>query len=343
MRCWQVVVATFFVLGIKAAYGQPAGVEANAVFREAQVLMENGKVAAGCEAFEKSQELEAATATLGSLGRCRERNRQLATAWRVFLEVQRQTQGARDKEGRRWNRLATARVEALEPVLSKLTIVVAAGTRVEGLVVRREEDVVSEGQWSRALPVDGGVHEIRVTAPGYAEWSHRIAIGDEKDVKVVQVPRLLVSAGGTALSERPEEPEKTEEVEEAEEKAGERRERRGSRGNDRWQTVAPYFASGTAVVFAGVALGVGLSGASTYAKAVADQDAQKRAEHWHSANQKKAISMALGATSFAFAGVAVWLFHRAAKREEASLEREQMSLVPQVTRHSLGVVFTTEY
>ena len=121
------------------------------------------------------------------------------------------------------------------------------------------------------------------------------------------------------------------------------RPRQTSRPGDRWREVAPYFAAGTAVVFAGGALGAGLWGASTYSEAMVTVDHDRRAELWHAANQQKAVSMALGATSFAFAGLAVWLFHREAKRQEKVMERRGVvSLIPQVSGESVGVVFTLE-
>jgi hypothetical protein len=62
------------------ARGQPAGVQAEVLFRDGRSLMTAGKVAEACAAFEQSQKLEPAVPTLINLAACREKLGQLATA-----------------------------------------------------------------------------------------------------------------------------------------------------------------------------------------------------------------------------------------------------------------------
>src|SRR6185436_13656654 len=85
------VVAVVFLLWSSAALAQPAGAQAEVLFRQGRTLLSAGKVAEACSAFEESQKLEPAVTTLLNLAGCREKLGQFATAWGLFLEAARQT------------------------------------------------------------------------------------------------------------------------------------------------------------------------------------------------------------------------------------------------------------
>src|SRR5262245_28993804 len=87
------------LLGVAAAApasAQPAGAQAEALFRQGRELLAAGKVAEACTAFEESQKVDPAVTTLLNLASCREMNSQLATAWGLFIEAERQTRAASD-------------------------------------------------------------------------------------------------------------------------------------------------------------------------------------------------------------------------------------------------------
>src|SRR5689334_5913935 len=76
------------------AQAQPSGAQAETLFRQGKELMGKGQIAEACAAFDASQKLDPTIATLLNQAACREKNGQLATAWGLFLEAERQTRSA---------------------------------------------------------------------------------------------------------------------------------------------------------------------------------------------------------------------------------------------------------
>jgi len=146
--------------------------------------MTAGKYDQACAAFESSQKLDPATTTQLNLAACREKNGQLATAWGMFLEAERQTRSGGD-ENKQLHQIATTKAAKLEPRLSTLTI--NADAKVTGLEVRRDTTVIDPLTYNQALPIDGGTYKITAKAPGKIEWSTTIKIENEKDAKTVTV------------------------------------------------------------------------------------------------------------------------------------------------------------
>jgi hypothetical protein len=181
------VVLVVGLLAGPAAAG-PNAVEAEALFRDGLALMEKGQYAEACEAFKTSQELDASVNTLANEANCREKNSQHATAWGLFLEVERQTRG--DKKQARLNKTAKERAAKLEGRLSYLTISVPDESRIDGLVVMRNGAPVDSGLWNRAIPVDGGEYVISGRAPGHEEWETRVSIAAENGKTTVDVPKF---------------------------------------------------------------------------------------------------------------------------------------------------------
>jgi hypothetical protein len=78
-RCWFLSLVVIAAASPRAL-AQPASVQAQSLFDDGQRLMQAGKLAEACAAFESSQKLDPAVITLLNLADCRERNHQLATA-----------------------------------------------------------------------------------------------------------------------------------------------------------------------------------------------------------------------------------------------------------------------
>src|SRR5258705_11524929 len=110
--------------------------------------MVDGKLAQACAAFEASNRVEPRGGTLIRLGECREQNHQLASAWSAYKDALNRVKDPRKRE------LAAARVAALEPRLSYLTVSVPEDSRVDGLVITRNGGAPDLGLWNRAIPVD---------------------------------------------------------------------------------------------------------------------------------------------------------------------------------------------
>jgi hypothetical protein len=111
----------------------------------------------------------------------------LARSWSEFEEaaIVARRDGRRDREVE-----ATNHVLALEPRLSRLTIVVPAGTQIEGLVIERDGREIGRGAWATPIPVDGGEHVVRATAPGREPFTTTVGIAKESDARTVEIPVL---------------------------------------------------------------------------------------------------------------------------------------------------------
>ncbi|HEX3761231.1 MAG TPA: hypothetical protein VHW23_21195 [Kofleriaceae bacterium] len=322
------------VLGILAlsatAHAQSAGAQAESLFREAKDLMAKGKIAEACAAFDASQKLDPTIATLLNQAACREKNQQFATAWGLFLEAERQTRNATDAQNQGHHQTAATKASKLEPRLSTLTITVSPENRVAGLEVLRGGEPVDPGAWSRALPVDGGTYQITARAPGNAEWSSTITVGNEHDAKTIEIPRLKAAAL---------EPPPTQTPEPAAASAT-------SASHPR-SRVVPLALGGAAVALAGGALGFELWARSTNSQSLDEKmNNDRRLSLWHSANNRRYVAEGLGVASLAAAGVAVWLYLRpAGEAPDTRAARREVAprVVPMVAHDTAGLLVVGRY
>lgn len=324
------VLALSIVMWSATAAAQPAGAQAEVLFRDGRALMSAGKYAEACAAFEQSQKLEPATTTLVNLAGCREQLGQLATAWGLFLEAERQTRGATDPVGRQLHDVAKSRAAKLEPRVSKLAINVPDKSRIDGLVITRNKETVEPVMWNRALPIDGGTHTITARAPGTNEWTTTVTIANEKDTKTVDIPDLrnlprdLAPTAGPKVDASTTKPAADDE--QADEMSDEEEQPEDSPGGR--SKVVPMAVAGAAVVLVGGGVGALLWGNSTYDKAKAEMmDQARRDELYDSANLKRRIAIGLGTAGIATAGVAVWLFVRGDQRDSAATARHRHVVV----------------
>jgi hypothetical protein len=189
-RLAHVTATLAFALGVLApiaAHGQ-ASPQAEALFRDGKQLMKEGKLAEACAAFEGSERAEHNVATVLSLADCREKNRQYASAWALFLQADSQTRS--DPARAALNTTAKRRAHGLESRLSYLTINVPDESRIPDLVVTRDGAPVDPAEWNRSIPADGGSHVIAGKAPGHESWSTTVTLRPESDKQAVEVPRF---------------------------------------------------------------------------------------------------------------------------------------------------------
>ena len=317
------------VLGAhRPASAQSAGAQAEAMFREGRTLLNAGKVAEACAAFEASHKLEPAMSTLMNLAACRERNGQFATAWGLFLDAERQTRGGTDDANRRLHQVALERATKLEPRISKLTINVSADSQIDRLEILRGADVIDPAMWNRALPVDGGRYKITARAPGAAAWTSEIEIAHEGDVKTVEIPKLQSVVGLPAAAHaRGRAPESVAGPSDAGEGA------RGAR--------LPLVIAGGGALLLGGAVGAILWGNSSYDQARAEQTSQARRDSlYSSANTKRHVALGLAAAGIACGGVAAWLYisGRTGERSATSAVAARTRVVPVVDSTGVGLV-----
>ena len=160
---------------------------ATVLFQKGKALLSEGQVAQACPAFEESQRLDPSGGTILNLALCHELEGRLAHAWSEFNEAVlfARKDGRHDREA-----AASERARALEPRMSRLTVVVPAGTQVEGLRVEHDGHELARAAWSTAIPVDGGEHVIRASAPGREPFETKVTIAKEAESKTVEIPVL---------------------------------------------------------------------------------------------------------------------------------------------------------
>jgi hypothetical protein len=251
----------------RSAFAGPDVTDAESLFREGRRLMEAGQLAAACDAFEASERAAAAPTTELNLADCREKNHQLASAWGLFVDVERQLRGATDATSTALVTSAHTHAGAIEPRLSKLTIKVGASLP-QGFTLTRGDTAIEVGAWNRELPIDGGTYKIVARAPGYVDWSTSVVVKPESDAKTIEVPAL--AAISPARSYR-----------------------------------APIAFGVAAVVLGGTALGFELWAEHTYDNAKTDDHVTSQLSTWHSANTRRYLAEGVGVGALACAVTAV--------------------------------------
>lgn len=311
------------------AHAQPAGAQAEVLFREGRELMQKGKYAEACASFEQSQKLEPAPATLLNLAGCREKVGQIATAWGLFLEAERKTRSANDATTKQLNEVAKTKAAKLEPRISKLTINVA--TPADGVEIKRNNDRVDAAMWGRALPIDGGTYTITASAAGKKTWSAQVAIAAEKDAKTIEVPSLEKDVSVATTTPRTTTPTTTT----APPTAVVTKKTEPAPAKSR--SKLPYIVGAGGIVLVGSAVGLGLWGKANYDDADAEMSDQGRRDSLEdSANTKLLAAQGVGVAGLALTGVAVWLFLRS-PGESPSTSTAHVTVTP--TGFAIGGTF----
>jgi hypothetical protein len=182
-------VAALIACGVAAFAAAPAraqSAEAEVLFRDGRKLIQAGKLAEGCDKIEASGRLESSVGALLNLGDCREKLGELASAWAAFRKAEARAKHTGGDEKRRAE--ARRRAALIEPKL--LYLVLQIDRPAEGLVVRRDGELVDNELWNAAVPVDPGTYEIAATAPRHRPWRTQVFIDARLRRRVVTVPAL---------------------------------------------------------------------------------------------------------------------------------------------------------
>jgi hypothetical protein len=186
-------IAAFALLWAVEARAEPSAGDralATALFEEGRTLMSAGRTAEACPKLEESHRLDPSGGTILNLALCHEQQGMLARSWSEYHEAIAFAvrEGRSDRE-----QVAEEHAQALAPRLSKLTIVVSETARVDGLRIERDGRELGHASWSTAMPVDGGEHIVRATAPGKVPFSATLVIGTESDARTVEVPPFVAA------------------------------------------------------------------------------------------------------------------------------------------------------
>ncbi len=329
----SVRVALFVVALVAQADAQPSGAQAEVLFRQGRQLMAQKKYAEACAAFDASQKLEPSISTVMNQADCREKNGQLATAWGLFLDAERQTRDGGNASSVQLHKVASQHAAKLEPKLSKLTVVVEGDAKLDGLEITRNGEAVDPGAWNRSLPVDGGTYTLVAKAAGHDDWTTSITVGGSADTKSVTIPKL------------PESPKLAPQHEPAV---------AATKPTDalavtttapppphRSRTVPIVLGIG-AVGLLGGSVGFELSSSSTYDQAKVEPNDAKQTSLWKSANQKRYLAEGLAAGGIACAGIAVWLLVRSGGDEPTATARG-VSVEPMFATGGGGLLLDAHY
>jgi hypothetical protein len=176
---------TVLAAAAPAAADQSNKAAAEALFDEGRRLVGEGKFADACPKFLDSYKLDPATGTLLNLGNCYEKNGQTASAWATYRDTIGEAKSANKLDHMQ---TATKRANALEPKLSRLTIV--AVSPPEGLAVTRDGAKVANAEWGIAFPVDPGTRTIEATAPKKKPWKTTVTVKPDGDKVKIEIPAL---------------------------------------------------------------------------------------------------------------------------------------------------------
>lgn len=182
---------------LSVAHAQSA--EAEVLFRDGRNLIKRGKTAEGCDKLAASERIESSIGTLLNLGDCREKLGKLASAWAAFrkAEAMAKRSGGDDKRQSE----AGKRASQLEPKLSNLAIEVR--TPRNGMVIKRDGEVIDDAMWNTALPLDPGSYSITAEAPGFQPWSQTVAVSAGAKRQVIVIPGLERAPAPPAITSAP--------------------------------------------------------------------------------------------------------------------------------------------
>src|SRR6187551_2481529 len=183
--CWTVPAA---------AQGGNAAL-AESLFREGKRLSGERKFAEACPKFAESYKLDPGLGTLLNLALCHESEGKPATAWAEFSEASSRAKREGDSDRAQ---LADEHVRALEPKLARVSISLAPGAAVPGLVVKFDTRELAAAALGLPIAVDPGKHVLEASAPGKEPSTQTFDAPSTPTSVTVTVPVLKDSASAVA-------------------------------------------------------------------------------------------------------------------------------------------------
>jgi len=174
----------------------PARAQSNAalaesLFREGKRLSNERKFVEACPKFAESYKLDPGLGTLLNLAICHEAEGKPATAWAEFSEASSRAKREGDTDRAA---LADEHVRALEPKLARISIALAPGASVPGLVIKFDTRELAPAALGLPIAVDPGKHVLEASAPGKDPSIQSIDTPSTPTTLTVTVPVLKDSA-----------------------------------------------------------------------------------------------------------------------------------------------------
>jgi hypothetical protein len=325
VRSSLLAVVVLVALGAPHAVAQPA--TADAEFKRGKALMAEGKVAAACDAFDKSQALEPNVSTILNQANCREKNNQLATAHALFTQAAIQTDRSSEVSTVQLHNVALDRAAKLGARVSIVTLDIPADARVLGLTIKRGGTAIDPTLWAQPIELDGGTYAFEITATDRIPTTVSVTVAAEKDRKTVTIPTLLVIDKPPPDTTKP--PVDTT-------KPPADTTKPGDAGKPPVEIKKPvpvepepaaptsrtlaYVVGGGGVALAATAVVFHLWANSTYDDAVVEGNDKTQSDLWHSANTRRYVAIGTGIAGVAAIGAGVWLLLRAPSNERVSVQ-----------------------
>lgn len=158
--------------------------EADRLFDEGTALMNEGKFAEACPKIEQSVKLDPGVGGYLWLADCFERAGKTYSAYKAFKDAEKLAIDQKDPKGR--DKIASKRASALEPKLSKLTLVPPTPTP-DGLHIVCDGRDVPPAELGTAILVDPGPHTIVIEAPHTKRMEQTVNVAEANSASVVLV------------------------------------------------------------------------------------------------------------------------------------------------------------
>ncbi len=164
---------------------------AESLFREGKRLSTEKKFAEACPKFAESYKLDPGLGTLLNLATCHESEGKPASAWAEFSEAASRAKREGDNDR---SSLAEEHMKALEPKLARVSVGLAPGAAVAGLVVKFDSRELSSAALGVQFPVDPGKHQVEASAPGKQSYTQTFDTPSVPTTLAVTVPVLQDAA-----------------------------------------------------------------------------------------------------------------------------------------------------
>jgi serine/threonine-protein kinase len=159
---------------------------AQGLYDAAKKLMGEGRFLEASAKLEESMRLDPGLGTQYQLADCYEHVGKTASAWAAYLQIAATAHGSGQAER---EKVARARVKALEAKVPHLVIVVPLDSRASDLEVKRDGTVVGPAQYDTLIPLDPGPHTISATARGKS-WEQQTTLLIDGATTKVTIPVL---------------------------------------------------------------------------------------------------------------------------------------------------------
>jgi hypothetical protein len=179
------------------AWAQPSNSAlAESLFREGKRLSADKKFSEACPKFAESYRLDPGLGTLLNLATCHESEGKPASAWAEFSDASSQARREGDTDR---GQLAEEHMKALEPKLAHVSVSLAPGAAVPGLVIKFDGRELSSAALGVQFPVDPGKHLLEARAPNKQSYAQNFDAPSTPTTLAVTIPVLQDGAPAAAV------------------------------------------------------------------------------------------------------------------------------------------------